>query len=114
MPPGQPDSHTGDKSWIAVQVLAIDNDGYITNWTIDFGDGSALVHLAAGAGKCVDGPDGWPQNNSASIGQGADWPTLNHHFSTTGQYTVTYTAYSAGCDGRDVQSGSVHYSYYVP
>lgn len=87
-----------------------DDDGYIHRFVI-WGDGSptdAAPNAAYdGMGGCKPTPSGWPGQHEAWL-----WaPYPEHHYATPGIYTVTVTAVSAGCDGRDEQTASATFAY---
>lgn len=90
-----------------------DADGYIHRFLIDWGDGSPTTAApnaayGDGMGGCKPTPSGWPGQHEAWL-----WPPYpEHHYATPATHTVTVTAVSAGCDGRDEQTASATFPYH--
>lgn len=89
-----------------------DADGYIHRFLIDWGDGSPVEeapNVAYGFdGGCEAGPSGWPVRPEAWTNYQQP-PT--HTYAAPGDYTVTITAVSAGCAGRDEQRATATFAY---
>jgi hypothetical protein len=102
--------HGGDRHWLALIAETYDDDGFITHFTIDWGDGSAVDSIP-GDGKCEVQPNGWP-GQSRQVTPTPQAPT--HHYPTAGNYTVTVTVFSTGCTGKDPQQTSKTMVWNVP
>jgi hypothetical protein len=85
-----------------------DQDGYLTKLVVSFGDGTS--HTFEGdPGRCQRTTDGWPGPSRAMLPY--DPKPYAHSYSTGGTYTLRLTAYSAGCDGTDVQKASATFAF---
>jgi surface-anchored protein len=91
-----------------VFAFARDEDGQISRFEIDYGDGSPRETYQADVMKCQRTPSGWPAASQSTLGAGKA-----HHFTKPGTYTITVTAWSTGCDGTMPQSGSTSFTYVV-
>lgn len=82
-----------------------DHDGYVWAWTWSWGDGTTTV-VSRNPETCH-----WPKD-----GGWIEWqtgPRAAHRFPKPGTYTVTLTAVTAGCDGRDRQRVAASMSWTV-
>jgi hypothetical protein len=95
-----PTPYDNDPSWITVFARASDPDGHITKLVVDYGDGTTEPFPNSQA--CRVSESGWPES---SYHQSPYNPPA-HHYEAYDTYTVTVTAYSQGCDGRDVQTAT--------
>lgn len=84
-----------------------DEDGWVDNITVDWGDGSAptMVPLEK-SDHCSDTPRTYP---ASERGARAD-----HTYQQAGPFTMTFTAFSVGCDGADPQSSASTQTWTVP
>ena len=85
------------KSWGVFNVFASDEDGYLTQVKIVWGDRSQNTIVMYPNSEC-DEPvlkQHWPKSN--------DVQTLKHPFKK-GRYTTTVTITTRGCDGKDAQT----------
>jgi hypothetical protein len=88
-----------------------DEDGYITKLVVTFGDGTS--HTFAGDGNpCTRTTDGWPGPSEATLPY--DPAPYAHRYSKPGTYTLRLTAYSAACNGTDVQHASATFTFTAP
>lgn len=84
---------------IVINASASDPDGYVSSFLVNWGTGTPEVF-----------PGGNGANCSASEAGGVFWPDLNGSGRFTspvlpsGPHTVTITATSTGCDGKDAQT----------
>lgn len=93
----------GGKVWVVGH--ANDEDGYVYKMRVQWGDGTTTV-VGGDQRACQTNPSsGWPVNSDAQVG-GPDTTDGGHRYTYGGDYTVTLTAYSRGCDGRDGQQAS--------
>ena len=87
---------------------ADDKDGHVTKLVVTFGDGTS--HTFGGDPMtCQPTKDGWPGPSQAMLPY--DPKPYAHSYSKGGTYTLRLTAYSAGCDGTDVQKGSATFTF---
>jgi hypothetical protein len=73
-----------------------DSDGYVIAAKVDWGDGSAPSQTTYPLSECQDPGTRWPSSARDAV----SW---QHTYARPGDFTVTLTVFSAGCDGRDVQ-----------
>lgn len=97
-----PAPHWDEPGYVTVYGQGRDEDGYVAKLVVDYGDGTTEQFPGDGAG-CRPGASGWP---AASMAWTPTDPPPTHRYASPGTYKVTVTAYSQGCDGRDVQSVS--------
>jgi hypothetical protein len=97
--------HTYDTLAVAIYAVAQDIDGYVTKFVVDYGDGTRVTRSGSQT-SCRLGADGWPTGDAVSLAG-----TPQHTYATAGTYRVRVIAYSAGCDGTDVQSGSAAFTW---
>lgn len=97
-----PAPHSDDPSYATVYAQAWDDDGYIARLVVDYGDGATQEFPGDGMG-CRPTSGGWPAASRAWLPSN---PPPTHQYSAPGTYKVTVTAFSQGCDGRDVQTAS--------
>jgi hypothetical protein len=98
----RPVGHENDGSWVSAYGHAADRDGYITSMVITWGDGTSSTY-PGDPGPCQRGTDGWPAGSEATLPGDSHPPA--HHYTHPGDYTVTITATSTGCDGKQPQKG---------
>ena len=98
---GRPDA----PNELLLGASATDADGFITKLVTDWGDGASGLREGDGMG-CRESLSGWPRESWAPIPSGSNQAPAGHRYASPGTYRVTVTAYSAGCDGSDVQTGS--------
>jgi hypothetical protein len=99
------DHDASDPNRGIIVPLAEDDDGWISAMTLDWGDGSPLVH--------IDNPATCTDNNGSSYPWAYFVPgALEHHYTTAGSYTITVSTQSASCDGSDAQpaTGTIVYT----
>jgi PKD repeat protein len=80
-----------------------DEDGYITKLVVSFGDGTTKT-FAGDGGECITTRGGWPAPSDAWLPTGSH--PYAHRYAKSGSYTLRLTAYSAGCNGEHVQTGT--------
>jgi hypothetical protein len=104
-----PTPHDDDPSYVSIIAQVTDVDGYISKLVIDYGDGASETIPEKDMG-CRQSEGGWPEQ---SFMQTPNNPPPTHQYANRGTYTVSVTAYSQGCDGRDVQqaTGSFQVTY---
>jgi hypothetical protein len=82
---------------VSITTAGTDADGFAYAVVVDWGDDSPRdIQLQALSG-CQRGPGGTPSNGSVSF-------PFAHHFAQGGQYHVTITFFSTGCDGQSAQT----------
>jgi hypothetical protein len=87
-----------------------DDDGLVTKLVVTFGDGTS--HIFAGdQNPCQHTTDGWPGPSMAQLPY--DPKPYEHFYGHSGTYTLRLTAYSAGCDGTDVQKASTTFTFHA-
>ena len=76
-----------------------DHDGAAWTFSWDFGDGTRTSARRAGS-WCRWGRDdlGWPNSEGTS--------RVTHRYAQPGTYTITFTATTAGCDGKGQQTAT--------
>ena len=102
-----PTQYDNDPSYVTVAAQVSDADGYVAKLVVDYGDGATATYPEQGWG-CRQTASGWPEG---SFLQTPNNPPPTHQYATPGTYTVTVTAYSQGCDGRDVQTASASFQH---
>jgi hypothetical protein len=102
--------HEGDHSYVSLWGEADDRDGYLTKLVVSFGDGTSKTFDGDG-NKCQQGMDGWPAYSHAMLPYD---PPAYHHYTKPGTYTLTLTAYSYSCDGKQQQTGKASFQWVVP
>lgn len=102
--------HENDPYYVTLWGHAEDEDGYLTKLYVTYGDGTSKT-FGGDPGTCTTGRDGWPVSSYADLPYD---PPSSHHYTKPGSYTITLTAYSAGCNGSMVQTGKATYVWYVP
>lgn len=102
-----PTQYDNDPSYVTVHAQVSDIDGYISKLVIDYGDG-ATETIPETAMGCRESDGGWPKE---SFMQTPNNPPPTHQYAARGTYTITVTAYSQGCDGRDVQQASSSFDW---
>lgn len=102
--------HERDPYYVTLWGHAEDEDGYMTKLVVTYGDGTSKT-FGGDPNPCQTGRDGWPVSSYADLPYD---PPTPHHYTKPGQYTITLTAYSAGCDGSMVQTAKATYVWPVP
>lgn len=102
--------HEKDPSYVSLWGEAEDEDGHLTKLVATFGDGTSRTFEGDGM-ACQETRDGWP---TPSFAQLPYQPPAYHHYPKPGTYTLTLTAYSAGCDGSQVQTAKASFTWTVP
>lgn len=87
-----------DPSLVYLSYEANDTDGYVTQLKLDWGDGTPAVVVSYPLSECHDSPTRWPGSTRRE--------GTSHKYATSGAHTVTITATSTGCDGRNPQTSS--------
>jgi hypothetical protein len=98
----------GDDSYAAYYGHAEDEDGWISRLVLDYGDGTAPRTFGGSPRACQEGRGGQPNPSYADLPYD---PPHTHHYEAPGEYVVTLTAYSTGCDGRSEQSAKASFTY---
>lgn len=86
---------TRDHDQVRLYVQSFEDDGYIEGFWIDWGDGTEPEQFTDTMHSCTDPETTWDDSFL--------WTTLEHDYATPGDYQVTVTVRSAGCDGADQQ-----------
>lgn len=102
--------HEDDPRYVSLWAEADEADGYLTKLVVNFGDGTTKSFPGDG-NPCQRTLDGWPAASKAWLPFD---PPPYHRYSGPGTYTLTLTAYSAGCDGKQVQTGKASFTWTVP
>jgi hypothetical protein len=103
---GQPVAmHPFDTLAVSVLTTAGDPDGYVTRFVVNYGDGT-VVERPGDPLSCSQTPSGWPAGHVVAL-----VPEPQHVYAKPGAYKVRVTAFSAGCDGSLVQSGSASFTW---
>lgn len=100
-------SHPNDRTYMAYYGHARDEDGWISHFELDRGDGSPVQTFRGDPNGCREGPGGQPAGSEAWLPQN---PPHEHRYAP-GTYTVTLRAYSQGCDGKNVQVSTTSIVY---
>jgi hypothetical protein len=83
---------------VRVEATGTDNDGWISELRIDWGDGSTPTTIIRNE-ACAPGPGGWPMNPSYT-------EAATHTYPASGEYTARLTVISTACDGTQMQTAS--------
>ena len=87
-----------DPSVLVSDIGGYDDDGYVTEVVVDWGDGTDTEVLTRPLSKCsTDG--GWPN--------GWFFDSLKHAYAEEGDYEVSVEVTSVGCDGMNEQADAV-------
>lgn len=87
-----------------------DDDGYANHFEVNWGDGSPVETLQGPPkAPCSENLNGWPSGSGSYHGVYPDTP--RHTFPSAGQFTVTVTGVSVGCDGLTVQRGTTSFTW---
>jgi hypothetical protein len=92
----------GDPTLFQVWAQAEDVDGYIARFVVDWGDGSSVETRPGDPAGCTVTPSGWPARSTTWLQQ----PYPSHRYLDSVRHTITVSAVSSGCDGRDEESVS--------
>jgi hypothetical protein len=92
---------------VSVHVGALDRDGYLRTFRIDWGDGSAVTEVERPLTNCHDTPTSYPRGDIYGSPEGDTYGfDVRHHYATPGTYRITVTVESTGCDGASVQTAT--------
>jgi hypothetical protein len=109
--------HYGDAHYLPLFIAAQDDDGWISQFVVDWGDGTSPTTYAYNPfPRRAMPPSGWPAGNYVLLPSdtthplvGADGqpvPSTEHFYVAAGTYTVTVTVRSTACDGSKPQEGA--------
>lgn len=94
--PGQVLPPGGDRRTTYLDATARDEDGWVTETVVDWGDGTRSRQVV-GRERCEDPLVRWPRSDAPSF-------VPSHRYARTGDRTVRVTTTSTGCDGQDRQT----------
>lgn len=100
----RPAGHEDDTSYVTLAGDASDDDGYVSWFVVDWGDGATSTYH--NGDPCQRSTDGWPTPSWAPLPGEPNPPT--HHYAKAGTFRVTLTAYSTSCDGAEVQHAAAY------
>ena len=83
---------------VRVEANGTDDDGWISELRIDWGDNSTPTTITRNE-ACAPGPSGWPMNAGYT-------EAATHTYPAPGEYTATLTVTSTACDGTRAQTAS--------
>lgn len=109
--------HRGDTHYLPLYIAAQDDDGWIREFVVDWGDDTSPTTYAYNPFPCkAMPPSGWPAGNYVSLPSdttnplvgidGQPVPSTEHFYVAAGTYTVTVTVRSTACDGSQPQEGT--------
>ena len=109
--------HRGDAHYLPLYIAAQDDDGWISQFVVDWGDDTAPTTYVYNPFPCkAMPPSGWPAGNYVSLPSdttnppvgidGQPVPSTEHFYAAAGTYTVTVTVRSTACDGSQPQEGT--------
>ena len=109
--------HRGDAHYLPLYIAAQDDDGWISQFVVDWGDDTSPTTYAYNPFPCkAMPPSGWPAGNYVSLPSdttnplvgidGQPVPSTEHFYVAAGTYTVTITVRSTACDGSQPQEGT--------
>lgn len=96
-----------------VYAHGVDEDGYITRFEVDWGDGSPIETAPGDPAGCRPNLAGWPAKSDAWMPSN---PPRQHTYYAGGNgktFTITVTAVSVGCDGQGEQRGSGTFNFFA-
>ena len=85
---------------VEVWASGSDPDGIVSRYRFQWGDGTPSEEVDQPRDNCVDDGRAWPRWGQDG---GPQSPSRHHRYAQPGRYTVTVTATSTGCQGRDPQ-----------
>jgi hypothetical protein len=109
--------HPGDPHYLPLFIAAQDEDGWIRQFVVDWGDGGPVTTYDYNPFPCKAMPPfGWPTGYYVSLPSdtthplvavdGTPAPSTEHYYPNPGSYTVTVVVRSTACDGSDPQEGT--------
>lgn len=87
---------------LKVWAEAEDDDGFVSAFVVDFGDGTPAETFLGDRMGCRPTLSGWPSHSLAWLRD----PYAVHSYAAPGSYTITVTAVSTGCDGGERQTAT--------
>jgi hypothetical protein len=96
-----------EPGFVKVWAKSRDEDGYISRFLIDFGDGSPSETRPGDPLGCRPTRSGWPAPSTAWLQE----PYPSHRYAAPGNYTITVTVVSTGCDGTEEQTARATIPY---
>lgn len=97
--------HPANKGVVTIDAKAWDEDGYVTEVRYAWGDGGEDSVYPFPLNGCSDAPDRWPATPRPGPPAG-EWSSPEHRYTSPGDYRVTVTVVSVGCDGGDRQEAT--------
>jgi hypothetical protein len=108
--------HQGDTHYLPLFIRAQDDDGWIRQLIIDWGDDTTDTYQYNPFPCTAVAPSGWPATNYVSLPSDTTHPTVGldghaapsteHFYSTPATYKITVTVRSTACDGSQPQEGT--------
>lgn len=93
---------------VKVWAKARDEDGYILQFMINFGDNHATEMRLGDPTPCRTTPSGWPAPSTAALQE--PYPSI--HYDAPGDYTITVTVISSACDRSEQQTAVATIPYH--
>jgi hypothetical protein len=111
---GRPSGHESDQMWVTVAGHGMDEDGYVHHFSVDWGDGSPLDTSPGDPMGCRPTSGGWPATSHAWMPpNGSPSPPPTHQYAAPGDYAITVTVHSIGCNGTDEQLGLLKMTWHT-
>ena len=96
---------SGSGLTVCTQEVSADFDGWVDQMSLDWGDGSPpYQQTVPPPANCEPGTQSPQHADAYPTGGLSSGPPMSHTYPRSGQYTITLSAHSEGCDASEGQS----------